>query len=504
MVASSINNLGLICRHASAVREEALIESDLQGKSRSWSAHELDTLAQAHARRLRARGLARGQRVALLSENSAAFLAAYFGILRAGLVAVPLNHRLPPALIDAILADSDAAALLVGRLPDPQLPQALKSPVTRLPLADGLPALSDEAQDGVADMAPDEPALILYTSGSTGRPKGVVISHHAYLWTLRTRLSGRSLSSECYLVAAPLYHMNALNTVQLALAGQARLVLQPHFEAGAYAQAIARHGCTSLTGLPTMIALMHASHTARSADLSSVHTVRLGSEPLSERLLDMARQLFPQASVGNAYGTTETGSVIFGPRADGTLPPPLALGWPHPQVQLRLLDTHGQPAQQGVLAIRSPALMLGYHGLPEQTARAMTADGYYLTGDILRRDAEGCHYFVGRADDMFVCGGENIYPADVERMLERHADIERACVIPVADGIKGRKPVALVVLRAQAQTDESAIRQYALDHGPAHQHPRRVFIVPGLPSSATGKTDRKAAAALVAQLLAST
>ena len=140
----------------------------------------------------------------------------------------------------------------------------------------------------------------------------------------------------------------------------------------------------------------------------------------------------------------------------------------------------------------TPALMPGYHNLPAKTAERMTADGWYDSGDVMRRDADGFYYFVGRADDMFNCGGENVYPGEVESLLERHGDVLQACVVPVPDEIKGEKPVAFVVARAGSGLDEAAIKAHALANGPAYQHPRRVFLLERLPLAATNKIDRAA------------
>ena len=141
--------------------------------------------------------------------------------------------------------------------------------------------------------------------------------------------------------------------------------------------------------------------------------------------------------------------------------------------------------------MKCPAVTLGYHNRPELPV-PITADGYYMTGDVFRRDAQGFHYFVGRSDDMFVSGGENIYPADVERMLERHPDIAQTCVVPVDDEIKGQKPVAFVIRKAGHSLDEDDVKRFALANAPAYQHPRFVFFVEDLPLASTNKIDRAA------------
>jgi acyl-CoA synthetase (AMP-forming)/AMP-acid ligase II len=139
--------------------------------------------------------------------------------------------------------------------------------------------------------------------------------------------------------------------------------------------------------------------------------------------------------------------------------------------------------------------MLGYHNRPDVPS-PLTPDGYYVTGDVFRRDRQGFHYFVGRTDDMFVSGGENIYPTDIERMLERHPDIAQACVVPIADEIKGHKPVAFVVLKPGRQPGDDDIKRFALANAPAYQHPRFVWFVDELPLASTNKVDRHALQAL--------
>ncbi|HSU06018.1 MAG TPA: class I adenylate-forming enzyme family protein, partial [Acetobacteraceae bacterium] len=136
-----------------------------------------------------------------------------------------------------------------------------------------------------------------------------------------------------------------------------------------------------------------------------------------------------------------------------------------------------------------PAIMNGYHKLPDATGRAMTQDGYYITGDVFRRDADGFFFFVGRTDDMFVCGGENVYPGEVEKMLEAHPAVVQACVVPMPDELKGHKPVAFVVPRNPITEDQ--LRHFALANGPAYAHPRRVWLIDELPLAGTNKIDRK-------------
>jgi acyl-CoA synthetase (AMP-forming)/AMP-acid ligase II len=333
--------------------------------------------------------------------------------------------------------------------------------------------------------------MVLYTSGSTGRPKGVALSHAGQLWALRTRRAALvEPERERVLVAAPLYHMNALFAAKSALLSGATLGLLPRFTPESYIAAISEFGCTALTSVPTMIArVVKEEARLAAANLATVRRVQMGSAPQTQALWDKARQAFPGARIVMGYGTTEHGPSTYGPHPDGLPTPDLALGYPLPGNEVRLAD--GATPDEGVLEVRCPAVMEGYLNLPEATA-AVLRDGWYRTGDLVRRDADGFHFFVGRADDMFVCSGENIYPGEVEGMLERHPAVHQASVVPVPDDERGQIPVAFVVLRPGAAATAEEIKSHALVHAMPVQHPRHVWFEPELPLTGTNKIDRRA------------
>ena len=449
---------------------------------------ELDAMVTGAARALTKRGLQRGDRVAILSANRTEYIAAYFAIMRAGFVAVPVNYRFPRKTIHFIIQDSSAKFVFCDRARREDCPPDL--PVV---VFGGDEESFDEFVDpGVFETVvpePNEPAMFLYTSGSTGTPKGVVLSHQSHLWVVETRLAP-GLDRHRYLIAAPLYHMNALALVKLAVAAHATIVLLPQFKAREYIDAIGRYRPTWLTAVPPMIAMMlRERDLLATTDLSSVEFIRMGSAPVSTSLMDATHRALPKAAVTNAYGTTEAGMIVFGPHPNGLPQPESSVGYPHPKVQLRLVDGDNRDADQGMLEMKSPATMNGYHNRPN-IPPPITPDGFYITGDVFRRDKDGFYYFVGRTDDMFVSGGENIYPADVERMLERHPDVAQAVVVPVDDDIKGTKPVAFVIPKAGHHPSEDEIKKFALANAAAYQHPRSVWFVDDLPLATTNKVDR--------------
>jgi long-chain acyl-CoA synthetase len=486
-------NLGDVVSGASPPDRIALIDLSDPARPREWTFAALDRAAAAVARGLLAHGGKRGDRVAILSANRAEYLTTFLGTMRAGLVSVPVNLKLPPAAIEHILRDAAVSLVFV----DAERRSAVPAGSSVVELGAELEAFVNPGAFASVDPEADELAMILYTSGSSGMPKGVPLTHAGALWTAEHRLRATpDLSSERLLVAAPLYHMNALwISCVVAFPGRAGVVMLPRFSARAFVEAIGRHRCTWLTAVPTMMALVVQEPAALAAtDCSSVRRIGVGSAPLTQALIDRIKAAFPGVPVTNGWGTTESGPVAFGLHPRGVPRPDVALGYPVEGVDVRLVAGDDLDAEEGVLQVRTPALMPGYLNLPHKTAEVMTPDGYYITGDVMRRDADGFYFFVGRADDMFVCGGENIYPGEVETMLERHPGIQQACVVAVPDEIKGAKPVAFVVRAGEDGPSEDAVKQWALAHAPAYQHPRHVEFVSELPLAGTGKIDRRSLA----------
>jgi acyl-CoA synthetase (AMP-forming)/AMP-acid ligase II len=484
-------NLGDILRLPAHAEHTAFIDLFDEASVKRFSALEFDALCAAVGRGLLRRGIRPGARVGILAENRVEFIASYLGIMRIGAVAVPVNHKLPRATVAHIFGDSGIELAFCDAARRSLVPETV--PIVEFDGGEhGFDVFLDPGP--LETFIPDTEALaeILYTSGSTGVPKGVPLTHQGQLWAIAHYMEPfpESAPPGSTLIVAPLYHMNGLFNMTLALSNRMTIISLPRFDARRFLEAVAQYRCTVLSGIPTMYALMVRERSvAGRLDFGCVEHVSIGSAPLTDALLAQVQRLFPNAEVENGFGTTEAGPTVFGPHPDGLPRPPLSIGYPIAEIGCKLVD--GTSADEGVLALRTPALMHGYLNLPQATASRMR-DGWYLTGDVMRRDSNGFYFFVGRSDDMFVCGGENIYPGEIEKMLERHAAVAQAIVVPAPDDIKGQIPIAFIVARGAEPPSVEEIKQYALSQGPAFAHPRYVQFLDSLPVSGTQKIDRTA------------
>ena len=486
-------NLGLLLTAHAQPERAAIIDLSNATAPRSVSFRALDESCNALARGLVRAGLRPGDRIGILSLNRIEFVITLLGAMRAGVVPVPVNIKLAADTVHYILNDAGAKLVFAESTYRKLCP-------TALPLCeygDDFNVFLDAGPFEAIEPAPDTVAIQPYTSGSTGRPKGVLLSHHGQNWSRLILAHTRATTpDDVILVAAPLYHKNALNAIKQGLTAGAQLIVMPQFNIERYIEAMGRYRATVISGVPTMMSmLLTRRDLLAKIDTSSVRTVMMGSAPSSAQLLHELKHVFPNAQALVVYGVTEGGPVPLGPHPDEKPRPPGSIGFPYAGTQAQLIN--GATPDEGELILKNPGILLGYHNLPAETAKRVR-DGWYHSGDICRRDAEGFYYFVGRTDDMFVCGGENIFPIEVETLLEKHTSVHQACVLPFDHEMKGKVPYAFVVLRANQQATEDELKQFALAHGPAYQHPRRVFFLDQLPLAGTNKIDQQQLRQIVA------
>ena len=457
---------------------------------------------------LQARGLARGDRLLLATGNRFEFIEVFFGAMRAGIVPIPLNHKLGADTIRFIIKDADARAAVIS-------PECHSEIIMLVEEADLSPRISTEAptfgweayEDALAAVDPSaftpaeptqrEVAFLPYTSGSTGVPKGVLLPHDGMLWAIRAAQHYWPLVPEDRaLIAGPLFHKNAMRvSVKPMLRVGASVVILPQFEPKMFLNALAEYDCTHSGGVPAMYRMALAEHDLlASLAFPKLKCLEMGSAVVGAALIAAVEDAF-DAPVIEAYGLTEGGGPLReapeNQAAREKAPVPRgSCGVIAPEVEVKMVDETGaENPSEGELWVRSPAVLLGYNNLPELTAERIV-DGFLRTGDIFRRNKHGHFFFMGRTDDQFSCGGENINPKEVELLLVQHPDIVDAVVAAIPHDVKGLAPAALITVRCSPSPDEDTVKRFTLDHGPAYAHPRRVFVVEQMPFNGAGKIDR--------------
>lgn len=460
---------------------------------------ELDERADRVAGWLQARAVGPEDRVALLWFNDFRYVEQFLGVMRAGAVVVPLNTRQSDDVLAYVVSDARCAGILAApELVDRARALAELSGVAQLTGRECFVSGPDtlEQADRLGQVVPYDPGDVCmqpYTSGSTGRPKGVPLTHLGQIWSTVTYAACYLMDeTDRALLAAPMYHKNAAVEMKAMLfVGGAGVVL-PEFEPVAYMRAIDRYKVTYLSGVPAMYRrLLNEAERFTDVDMSSVRLATAGSAPVTVDLLADFQRVFG-TKILEGYGLTEGGPMVLATPRWGTYKLG-SLGLPLPGCEVELRDLAGQDevavGEVGELWVRNPGVTPGYHGLPEVTAERIV-DGWLATRDLMRRDADGYHYFVGRTDDMINVAGENVYPKEVEQILLRHKAVKDVAVVAAPHAEKGAVPVAFVVADLESGVTAEELTAFFHEVGPHYAYPRVIEFVDALPLGGTGKLDR--------------
>jgi long-chain acyl-CoA synthetase len=476
---------------------------DLHGERERISTYAgLDERMSRVATMLARLGVQPGERVGMLVGNRTEFIEFFFGAMRAGAIPVPLNTRLASDTLTYIFADAGCSLALIDPSCNREAIAIAESvPLRRRLLLDathpGFLSYEHEMNIPGQEVPPppipdDAQAFQPYTSGSTGRPKGAIMTHYGMLWYVtHNQRHWPASEDDRGLIALPLFHKNALRgTVKPMLFAGGSFVLMPRYEPKPYLEALARYRCTYSRGVAAVFTmfLQHQDY-IKQLDLSALRGMTIGSAVVAPELLELVERALPQVKMSESYGLTEGGSPFRAP-IDGRPVPRGSVGVLAPDTEVKLLDSEGRESTtEGELLIRSPYVCLGYHNQPDIT-REKLQDGWLKTGDVFFKNADGFYFFRCRVDDMFSCGGENIYPKEVENLLFTHPDVVNAVVTPVPHGAKGFVPAAMVIAREGSSLTPDELKNYALTKGPAYAHPRFIQFVNQLPLSGAGKIDR--------------
>jgi acyl-CoA synthetase (AMP-forming)/AMP-acid ligase II len=471
---------------------------------------ELADSVRRAAAGLVARGLARGDMLALCAPNSPEFAVAYYAALAAGALVTTVNPLAPAGDITRQLTHSGARWLITtGALAQGSAGQAAAAAGIRETFALGAASAAGPAvpftsltgtdhTDRLPAVDPDDNAVLLYSSGTTGLPKGVLLSHRNLVASLcQTRPVHQVGPDDVLLTVLPLYHLYALQvTLSLGLAAGAAVVTMPRFDLEGCCALVQDHGVTRMEVVPPIVLALARHPAVTGYDLSSLRLITSAAAPLGTALAgECARRL--GCRMKQMYGMTELGGATHGvPDTGGG--PASSIGPPLPGVQARVVDCASgvdvELGEPGEMLIRTPAAMRGYLGNPEATAATIDADGWLHTGDVVIADREGWFTIVDRVKELIKYKGSQVSPAALEAILLTHPAVADAAVIGRPDEESGEIPTAVVVLRQPAADTGPAGRElmaYVAARVAPHEKIRSVEFVTEIPTSPSGKILRR-------------
>ena len=483
-----------------ALRPQKVALVDLASERRI-SYRDLHDRASRVAEFLRDRaGVAPGDRVAILAHNSSDYLEVLYGCAKIGAICVCLNWRLSVDENRAVLADSGAAGLIYGGDFDAaarELTAAAGGPrrLARLGgAADGVPGY-EEVLAGASgrpiempDRATSEPWYLLYTSGTTGKPKGVIQTYGmTFVNAVNSMISAKLSRDDVMLSLLPYFHTGGLNLYAnplLQIGGTTYVMRQ--FDAER-TLALLERDVTVFFGVPAIYLFLSQHPRFAQADLSRVRVWACGGAPIAGALLE--QYLAKGITICTGFGMTETGPTVFLADEETARRKVGSVGKAAVYALTKVVDAEGRelgPNQRGELLIKGPGITPGYWRNPEATAAALR-DGWLWSGDIAYHDEDGDYYIVDRSKDMFISGGENVYPAEVENVLAQLDAIAEAAVIGVPDARWGEVGMAIVAVKPGATLAAEEITQFCRQRLAGYKVPKHVELVPALPRNAAGK-----------------
>lgn len=469
------------------------VVDDTDGRRYTYT--ELDLQANRTAGYLqRTYSLTAGDRVACLSTNRIEYLELYFASGKLGTVLVPLNFRLPPAALFELMEDCRPKLLIYeSAFAETANAAQVASLVPQL-LSWESGAFSGDGETSFATHDADENdvAMLLYTSGTTGRAKGAMITWRQIHWNALNTIIGLQLTEkDTALLNMPLYHTGAwhvLFTPLMLLGG--RVILQPRFDAQRCNSRVGPEGVTILFGVPTMLRMMWEAENFSAADFTRVRFAICGGEPCPLPVIAAYQQR--GIAIRQGYGLTEAGPNCFSLPSEDAVRKQGSIGFPNFFIDTRLMQDDGREAgvgEVGQLWMKGPHVFAGYWGNATETARALR-DGWVGTGDLMTRDKEGYYFVVGRQQEMYISGGENVYPAQVERILHSHPVVALAAVVGVPHPKWGETGWAFCQLHDHQSLSEAELLDWCKQRLAAFQCPTRFVLLAELPTGHSGKIDK--------------
>src|SRR5919106_323918 len=455
----------------------------------------LDEASARIAGLLQQKGIGEGDRVGLMLPNVPYFPVAYYGILRAGAVVVPMNVLLKEREVRFYLDDPGAKLLFAWHgFPDAAERGATDAGVECILVKPGSfeqLVASQEPHRELADRAADDTAVVLYTSGTTGTPKGAELTHANLRrnCSIVTQKLGGFSEEDVLLGALPLFHSFGQTCAMNAAVGIGAMVtLLPRFDPDKGLELIQRDRVTVFQGVPTMYNAMLHSDSADGADTSTLRLCISGGSAMPAELMRAFEERFG-CIILEGYGLSETSPVASFNHPDRERKPG-SIGTPVEGVEMKVVDGDGNdlaPGEVGEIVIRGHNVMKGYWARPDATEHAITADGWFHTGDMAKVDEDGYFFIVDRKKELIIRGGYNVYPREIEEVLYEHPAIQEAAVVGVPHDELGEEVGAAVVLKEGESLEADELKSYVKEQVAAYKYPRRVWFVDELPKGPTGK-----------------
>ena len=441
----------------------------------------------------------KGERVAILAHNSVLYLDLLFATAKLGVILVPLNWRLTPSELIYQLNDSSARLLFYDQHVARNVPHLYHMttvehvvPLKRMPdTTIDLEALLAKAPATAVTSEVDleDPHLILYTSGTTGKPKGAVIPHRVLAWnSLNTNISWELRADDVSIIHTPLFHTGGINVVTLPiLHAGGTMVLMGDWDPVRCLELIEQERITVFFAVPTMFQMLLQAPCFASTDLSSVRFFISGGAPCSPALIEAYQER--DIPFRQGYGLTEVSVNCFSLSPRDAIRKAGSVGRPVFHLDAQIVDDQGTPVQAGEigeLVLRGPTVCSGYWNNPEATAEVLR-DGWFHTGDLAYYDEEGYFFIVDRKKDMFISGGENVYPAEIENILYNHPAVAECAVIGISDSKWGEVGRAFIVLKPGASSSANDLLEHCRRHLARYKVPKSLIFVAELPHNASGK-----------------
>jgi long-chain acyl-CoA synthetase len=454
-----------------AIPAESLVIGLSADRPAIYSGKKLSRLIDCVAGKLHSLHLPPDISIGIIGVNSLPYIIAMLGTHHTNHVCVPLNYKLPEDKLHFCINDSKVGLVFC----DAKFKHLVPQGIATIEFDSDFDQFVDNDYLPPEDLDPNRVTLALYTSGSTGTPKKVLFSFQdRFSEATRKKMLFWDSGKHRTMSANPLFHIAGINWLVVNLVRGNMLFVPSHFDASEFLKYIQKNRVTSLTLVPPMMSMMlNETELLKTIDLSLVTEIVFKAGLADVSLMERVKQFFVNVEhIANSYGLTETGFSVFGKHPDGRKTPPGSVGYPLPSVKTKLVDD--------VLFVDTKDLTSRLQKIGEE---------YFDTRDRFRVDEHGFYYYAGRADDMLKCGGEKVFPIEIESVLKQHPSVIDSVVIGLEDDIKGQKPYAFVKL--SAPIDETYLLSYASSMLAPYQIPKRILQLDNFPINEIGKIDKK-------------